>query len=263
MDFTSIITHMNAHHTKELIGLVKKFGGISEPKDVKLESVDFEGLDIAYAGGSVRVEFPQKATPDTIKNAIISLCTSVEQTHDLEGVKQEIAEFAKEFGSGVLASLSPNGEALATYAPVIHSEGRFYIYISEVAEHYASIRANPSNIELMFLEDESKAKSVILRKRLRYRVDARFVDRGSAEFESVFARFMEQSGGAGGIKSIKAMQDFHLIELIAGSGRYVKGFGQAYSIAKNGEISYLGGSGGGSGNPHKMGAHGHSPHAAR
>lgn len=258
MDFTSIITHMNAHHTKELIGLVKKFGNQSEPRDVVLESVDFEGLDIAYAGGSVRVEFPQKATPDTIKNAIISLCMSVEQTHDLEAIKQEIAEFAKEFGSGVLASLSPSGEALATYAPVIHSEGRFYIYISEVAEHYASIRANPSNIELMFLEDESKAKSVILRKRLRYRVSARFVDRGSAEFESVFARFVEQSGG-GGIKSIKAMQDFHLIELTAGSGRYVKGFGQAYSIASNGEISYLGGSG----NPHKMGAHGHSPHAAR
>ncbi|KAA8710697.1 HugZ family heme oxygenase [Helicobacter canis] len=259
MDFTSIITHMNDHHTKELVGLVKKFGNQSEPRNVVLESVDFEGLDIAYAGGSVRVEFPQKATPDTIKNAIISLCMSVEQTHDLEAIKQEIAEFAKEFGSGVLASLSPSGEALATYAPVIHSEGRFYIYISEVAEHYASIRANPSNIELMFLEDESKAKSVILRKRLRYRVSARFVDRGGEEFESVFARFVEQSGGAGGIKSIKAMQDFHLIELIAGSGRYVKGFGQAYSIAGNGEISYLGGSG----NPHKMGAHGHSPHAAR
>ena len=67
MDFTSIITHMNDHHTNELIGLVKKFGGKSDPKDVKLEGVDFEGLDIAYAGGSVRVEFPQKASPDTIK----------------------------------------------------------------------------------------------------------------------------------------------------------------------------------------------------
>ena len=257
MDFTSIITHMNDHHTNELIGLVKKFGGKSDPKDVKLEGVDFEGLDIAYAGGSVRVEFPQKASPDTIKNAIISLCMSVEQTHDLAGIKQEIDAFAKAFGLGVLASISPSGEALATYAPVIHSEGRFYIYISEVAEHYASIRANPNNVELMFLEDESKAQSVILRKRLRYRVNARFVERDSQEFENVFAQFIEQSGGSGGIKTIKNMHDFHLIQLIVRNGRYVKGFGQAYAIT-NGEISYLGGSG----NPHSRNPHSKGTHPA-
>ncbi len=81
----------------------------------------------------------------------------------------------------------------------------------------------------MFLEDESKAQSVILRKRLRYRVNARFVERDSQEFDNVFAQFIEQSGGSGGIKTIKNMHDFHLIELIVRNGRYVKGFGQAYA----------------------------------
>lgn len=41
-----------------------------------------------------------------------------------------------------------------------------YIYISEVSEHFNNIKANPNNIEIMFLEDESKAASVILRKKI-------------------------------------------------------------------------------------------------
>lgn len=252
MDYASILSHMNDHHTKELEALVRKFGGVQEPKSVVLDSVDLEGLDIAFEGGKVRVEFPQKATRESIKTAIIELCKSIEQTHDLANIEQEVKAFAKSFGSAALASLSPQGKVLATYAPVIHHNDRFYIYISEVAEHYESIRTNPTNIELMFLEDESKAKSVILRKRLRYRVEARFVDRGSSEFEAVFASFIAQSGGSGGIKTIKTMSDFHLIELIAQDGRFVKGFGQAYAL-HNGKATYLGGSG----NPHNSQ---HNPH---
>ncbi|OBV29448.1 HugZ family heme oxygenase [Helicobacter sp. CLO-3] len=250
MSFESVISHMNGHHQKELEGLVAKFGGVKGAQGVKLESVDFEGLDIAYDGGKVRVEFPQKATPETIKNIIIELCMSVEKTHDLDSVEQEVVEFAKSFGSAVLASLNPKGEVLATYSAVIHHKSKFYIYVSEVAEHYESIKANPKNIELMFLEDESKAKSVILRKRLRYRVEARFVERESSEFNEVFDAFIAQTGGAGGIKTIRNMTDFHLIELIAHDGRFVKGFGQAYAL-HNGKATYLGGGG----NPHSKNPH--------
>ena len=53
-------------------------------------------------------------------------------------------------------------------------------------------------------------------------------------------------GGAGGIKTIRQMSDFHLIELQLGFGRFVKGFGQAYDILPNGEIKQVGSIG----NPH-------------
>ena len=250
MSFINIITHMNDYHSKDLEGLVRKFGNVKDPKNVKLESVDYEGLDIAHSEGKLRVEFSSKASDETIKNTIIELCMSVEKTLDTQSVEKEIKEFALSFGSVVLASQNPKNEVLATYAPVIHYNDKFFIYISEVSEHYASIKNHPNNIEMMFLEDESKAKSVILRKRLRYRVSARFIERESSEFDSVFDQFIAQSGGSGGIKTIRNMTDFHMIELIPNKGRFVKGFGQAYDIV-DGKAIYLGGEG----NPHSRNPH--------
>lgn len=246
-----IISHMNAHHQKELESLVKHYGTEPNPSGVQLVGVDFAGLDISYTGGSVRVDFPEKATSDSIKDAIIMLCMSVQKpSTDSSGLTQEIAEFAKGFNSGVLATISIHGEVLATYAPIIHHDNRFYIYISEVAEHFASIKTNPTNIELLFLEDECKAKSILVRKRLRYRAEARFVDRESAEFEQVYSSFITQNSKDSSITMIKNMLDFHLIELVVRGGRYVKGFGQAYSIGTNGEITHIGG--GSKQNPHKF-----------
>lgn len=98
----------------------------------------------------------------------------------------------------------------------------------------------------MFLEDESKAASVILRKRLRYRVNASFLERGE-RFDQIYDEFEKQTGGEGGIKTIRKMLDFHLVKLEFKKGRFVKGFGQAYDI-ENGNVTHVGASG----NPHKF-----------
>lgn len=249
MDTKSILDHMNDNHRSELIGLLKKFGQLDEPKNVKLTKVDAFGLDISYDDNqNLRVEFPKKAEDSKvgIRDAIIELCQSVPKTIDMTSVKKELQEFMDGIDSVILSSLSPSGEVVCSYAPLLRLEDKYYIYVSEVAEHYGSLRANPGNVEVMFLEDESKAKSVILRKRVRYRAKVRFIERGS-EFDKVFDNFIDHTGGAGGIKTIRNMMDFHLIHLEFLKGRFVKGFGQAYDIL-NGEISYIGGEG----NPHKI-----------
>ncbi|RVZ95170.1 HugZ family heme oxygenase, partial [Helicobacter pylori] len=53
---------------------------------------------------------------------------------------------------------------------------------------------------------------------------------------------------AGGIKTIRTMQDFHLIALDFKEGRFVKGFGQAYDILGDNKIAYVGDKG----NPHNF-----------
>ncbi|MDO7252443.1 HugZ family heme oxygenase [Helicobacter cappadocius] len=249
METESILNHMNEHHHSELVGLLKKFGQLHEPKNVKLTKVDMLGLDISYnEGKSLRIEFPQKVTDpkDGLKNAIIELCQSVPKTLDTVSVKKEIEDFIKGMNTIIISSLNSSGEVVCSYAPLLKCEGKYYIYVSEVAEHYGSLRENPDNLEIMFIEDESKAKSVILRKRLRYRARAKFIERGS-EFDKIFDSFIGEVGESGGIKTIRDMMDFHLIHLEFLKGRFVKGFGQAYDII-NGEISYIGGAG----NPHKI-----------
>ncbi len=249
MSFASIISHMNEQHRANLVDLVNKFAGVSEVKDVCLKSVDLGGLDITYNNGeNLRIDFPAKADEENLTNVIIELCMSAKKNVDYDKIKDELNEFKASFGSVCLATLNPNGEVLCSYAPIIQTTNGDYIYISETAEHYASIKGNPHNIEVLFLEDESKAASVIVRKRLRYRVKATFIERG-AEFERVYDEFERKQGSGGGISTIRNFLDFHLIKLTYEEGRFVKGFGGAFAISQNGELKQLGGKGGG--NPHQ------------
>lgn len=255
MSFESIIAHMNDHHKGNLIDLCEKFANKSGVKDATLVGVDFDGLDIEFDGGQkVRVPFNKKADENTIKDIIIELCMSAKKAPDTSKIKAEVAEFKKGFGSVVLATIDAKGEAQATYAPLVQTENGDYIYISEVASHYKDIKERPDNIEVLFVEDESKAASMILRKRLRYRVSAGFIERG-ADFDKIYDEFERQNKGDKGIEMIRQMTDFHLVKLSYGEGSFVKGFGQAYRLDKNGEIIHM--KGGASGNPHRHGAHAH------
>lgn len=261
MSIESIISHMNDHHQNNLVDLCKKFAGVNEVKDAKLENVDLEGLDISYNGSAtVRVPYPKKAKDESeLKDIIIELCKSVKSTSDYSAVKEEIQNFKNEFGSVCLATLSPKGEVLCSYAPLIQTSWGDFIYISEISDHYESIKNNPNNIEVLFVEDESKASSIILRKRLRYRAKPEFMERG-ADFDKTFDEFEKRNGKGGGISVIRTMQDFHLIKLNYGTGSFVKGFGQAYKIDEKGELTHQGGA---NSSPHKMGGHGHgNPHGA-
>lgn len=247
MNFENIISHMNDHHKANLIDLCKKFGGIDEVQNVFLKSVDFDGLDIVYNNNeNLRVEFPKKADESTIKDTIISLCMGAKTSSDLSAIAKEVRDFMLSFNSVCLATLSAQGEVVCSYAPFVSTPLGNYIYISEVSEHFNNIKANSNNIEIMFLEDESKAASVILRKRLRYKVRASFVNRGET-FDKIYDEFERQTGGEGGIKTIRKMLDFHLVKLEFAKGRFVKGFGQAYDI-ENEKIIHVGASA----NPHKF-----------
>lgn len=240
-----IIAHMNEHHADNLKDLLRKFGGVSDISEVSLAKVDLEGLDIAYNGSkSLRVEYPKKASSvDDLTPIIVQLCQDAKPKADLGKVAQELRDFKGGFGSVCLATINDKGEAQCTYAPIIQTLNGDFIYISEVGEHFDNIKHRPNNVEVMFLEDECKAASVIVRKRLRYRINAVFMERG-AEFDRIYDEFERKTGGGGGIKTIRQMLDFHLIRLDYQEGRFVKGFGQAYKIAANGELSQIGGKNG-------------------
>ncbi|TEY04474.1 HugZ family heme oxygenase [Campylobacter sp. US33a] len=246
MNFENIITHMNDHHGSNLVDLCVKFGGAKEVKNAKLVSVDFEGLDIVYNDNEkLRVEFVKKADENSLKDAIIELCKDAKPSANLDSVKQEMLEFMREFNSVCLATLSPSGSVVCSYAPLIQCEEGNFIYISEVSEHFANIKEHPNNIEVMFLEDESQAASVILRKRVRFKAVAKFMPRDES-FDRIYDIFEKRADKA--VKMIRNMLDFHLIKLEFEEGRFVKGFGQAYNV-KNGELTHIGA---GAGNPHQF-----------
>lgn len=249
-----IIEHMNTDHKEALIDIAIKYAGLSDARDdikvddVMLKGVDFGGLDILYRSKDgeevIRAEFPAVSNASSLRDDIIAMAQGAKKGFDAEKIKKELTEYRQGFRSVCIASISKEGHISCTYAPYIEMESECcsssevnhgYIYISEVAEHYQQIVDNPDKIEIMFLEDESLASSIILRKRLRYQVHAEVLDRGDA-FDKIYTKFIAINKKSGALKTIRDLLDFHLVRLDFKSGRYVKGFGQAYDI-KDGKIT--------------------------
>lgn len=232
----SIKNHMDSHHQNEMLALVKKYGGFEASK-LEFENIGEDGFSIMTEKGSVFIPFLSKVSPDKYVVEIKNLCKDLNSKNAeiAKEVAEDIKNFKNEFNSIILATLDLNGLVCSSYAPLLKYENEFYIYISEVSEHFINIKTNPKNVEVMLLEDESKAKTVIARKRLRYRAEITFIERGK-KFDDIFDAFICNVGKGGGVDQIRNMTDFHLIHLKLIKGRFVRGFGQAYDVLENGDI---------------------------
>ncbi|WP_104629698.1 HugZ family heme oxygenase [Helicobacter bizzozeronii] len=256
MDISFIVKHMNENHVPDMEALLAKFGQVRGARDVRMKNADMGGMDIVYVmdgrESMLRIDFPAKVeSVEGVKDAIIEMCRSLAKTTDMDEVRADLERFRESFSTVCIASLSPENEVICSYSALLFDDrdGRrqFYIYVSEVAEHFNSIKAHPDNVEIMFLEGEATAKSPILRRRLRYRTRVTFMERG-VEFDRIYDNFIQKHGKGRGLETIRHMQDFHLIKLDFIRGRFVKGFGQAYDIDAHGNITYVGSKG----NPHTM-----------
>ena len=144
-------------------------------------------------------------------------------------------EYISNFGSVILGTVNEKCEPNVTYAPFLRYESKNYIYISVMGAHYDNLRNN-GKLELLFLEDETKALAVTARQRVRYKAEAVFLERDE-NFEKIMNVFEEKAGNT--MKIMRDMKDFYLVELVFLEGSYVKGFGQAYSIAADGTMEQV------------------------
>ncbi|RDU73407.1 HugZ family heme oxygenase [Helicobacter aurati] len=250
MSVASIKEHMNNHHIEELKGLVRLYGGF-EANTISLTHVDSHGLTIQADEKEVFAPFPAKTEEKDYKNAIIALCSTIHKKP--ENIQQEIEEFMESLNTILLSTLSTDNLPNISYSPLLRYNKEYFLYISEVAEHYTNLKNNPESLQVMLIEDESQTKTILARKRLIYNASAEFLPRDSF-FDAVYDAFEQRMGGkSGGIGAIREMTDFHLIKLHFKQGRFVKGFGQAYKIAQDGTITHVGGGKGGMphGMPHK------------
>lgn len=236
MSIDTIKTHMNEHHVEELKSLINIYGGF-KPHAPKLIDVDKNGLTIQADGKEVFVPFPNITEEKDYKNAIIALCANIEKRDD--AVSVEIESFRDGFNSIILASLSSDKKPCISYSPLLKYQGNYYLYISEVAQHFGNLKTNPDCMQVMFIEDETKTKSILARKRLVYDAVAEFLPRDNL-FNSVFDNFENCVGKGGGVSTVRQMLDFHLVKIHFKQGRFVKGFGQAYNINEEGKIEHIG-----------------------
>lgn len=224
--------HVNSEHMDSLINIFKTY---VNSKFTSIEMIDFD-LNYIYLkvdnSKEEKIPFdkPLKSLSD-FKDAFISMAQNSNDSFASEKVKLKIKEFIDSYNSIFLATIVNNNPVIST-APLLRSNNKFYIYISEMAEHYSSIKQNPDKVRFMIVEDESKAKSPINKKRVTYTAKARFVE-DKTEFNFVFDDFIKKVGSGSGVEMIREMLDFHLIELEVISGRAYLGFGQVYLLKPN------------------------------
>ena len=127
-----------------------------------------------------------------------------------------------------ISSITPNGLPNISYAPYVRGEdGVYYIFISQLASHTEDLLANPA-VAILLTEDENNTRQVFARTRVIYHCRVEVVHSEGLLYEPLLSQFSEKFGNVFGV--LRELPDFILFRLIPESGRFIKGFGQAYEL---------------------------------
>ena len=149
------------------------------------------------------------------------------KTNDGADLVAEVRDFIATRKLLNLASLTEDGHPHASTAPFLAADGKFYLFISDLSEHAANLKAH-SKASVIFNADESDTKQAFARVRVTFNVKAGLIGRELPLWQERIAQLREKFGPV--MDHLKDLEDFHLFELTPSAGRYVKGFGQAYAL---------------------------------
>ena len=146
----------------------------------------------------------------------------------LDDLVDEIRAFRDGFASVILATVDDAGEPDASYAPsVVDPAGCFHVFVSALARHARNLQAN-RRASVLLIESEADAANVFARRRLTWDCRAEAVDREQAQWGQILDVFAARFGAL--VTTLRQLADFQLMRLVPVSGRYVRGFGQAFSL---------------------------------
>ncbi|UVI30695.1 HugZ family pyridoxamine 5'-phosphate oxidase [Paenibacillus spongiae] len=149
---------------------------------------------------------------------------------DTEAMKKKFTDFVESRKTLVISSLDENGNPFASYAPFVKMDGKLYIYISRISDHYRYVEES-KRISVMLLADESQSPNTFARERARWACST--ANLGNEGHDEVFALFNESFGSK--MMDMLRGLDFSLFELTPIEGRYVVGFGQAFDVDLSGD----------------------------
>ena len=130
-----------------------------------------------------------------------------------------------------LATVSPEGVPHASYCPFGCTDEGFVIMVSDLAEHGTNLKSQgPASV--LFIEDESECNSIFARVRVGFECRVTALDKESPAGQTAIQGMIEKVGKLAG--NLASLDDFSLYLLTPSSGRYVKGFGQAYKLEGDG-----------------------------
>lgn len=153
----------------------------------------------------------------------------MEMNIDLNKYKSLYHQFVEKKELLSLSFVDENGEPFISCTPFVEYNGKFYIYISEIAEHFELMKANKT-VDALIIADQSETKNRFATERARWSCSTKLI--GNEDSEHIFRLFNERFGEKM-IQTLRNM-DFSLFELTPTNGRYVVGFGLAFNTNLDG-----------------------------
>ncbi len=147
---------------------------------------------------------------------------------DAQKVDEALA-FISSFSSVVLSSVTKTGEPHASYAPYVTDAGKFYIYVSGLAQHASTLTNGAAS--LFFIENEQQAKTIFARRRLTISCRVSEIGPDMPHYERLLETMQARHGST--LKILRTLPDFILLELSPGQASFVTGFGAAYDLTKS------------------------------
>lgn len=144
---------------------------------------------------------------------------------DLEKNKEKYLKFVENRKNLILNLLDDEGKPFTSCAPFIKKDGKLYIYISQIADHYRFMENN-DYVDALLVADESATINPFATERVRW--SCKTMNIGNEGHDEIFELFNTDFGAK--LMDVLRGLDFSLFELTPLQGRYVVGFGMAFDL---------------------------------
>ncbi len=128
----------------------------------------------------------------------------------------------------LLATVSTHAEPECSYAPYVTDEHKvFYIFVSELATHTKNMM-DTQKASILFIKPEQETKNFFVRERVIFDCTISEIQQDDELFNRQLSRMNDQFGET--VELLRSLSDFHLLALTPVKGRYIAGFGKAFTI---------------------------------
>ena len=147
---------------------------------------------------------------------------------ELEALSLNYQELVASPQTLMLSTASLDGIPDISYTPFVRRpDGDFYIFVSKLTSHTINLLSNPQ-ASLLFIKSEAKSPNLFARERAILNCHAQKIDRSESLYDEQLNALQDKFGNVVGL--LRTLSDFHLFALQPTGGRYVVGFGRAFTI---------------------------------
>jgi putative heme iron utilization protein len=152
-------------------------------------------------------------------------------TQELKDIHQRYYKLLTSQQTLMLSTASGCGTPDISYAPFIRNDlGVFYIFVSEMARHTSNLLTN-SQASILFIRPEAECNNLFARERAVLNCSVKEIATNDKTYTQQLDALQDQFGEV--VALLRSLSDFHLFALEPHEGRYIIGFGRAFTINLN------------------------------